>query len=351
MKKIVKKLLLTSLLFSAAIIPAKTHASFFNWATLSNGIAKIGNKTANLLITNSSKAFDFLKNHPIAAGATALGIVFGLYKLRSNRQPKQLNHAHLEARDNLEEIQPKLTFLQMIKNNQVKEVEQALLKEEADVNQDENGNPPLIVAVSLENIELATLLIEHNANVNRQDRYGHTALMEAVSLKNIELATLLIEHNANVNLQDFKNRTALMRAAERENIKLATLLIEHNADVSRQDRYGRTALMRAAERGNEKLATLLIEHNADVNRQDHFGQTALMEATKINNKNVVKLLLENGANPDAQAFLHPVTAYDLGDSGIKNIIATFKRQELQKIPILNDLLPTDLVKLTADFTY
>ncbi|MGB8367216.1 MAG: ankyrin repeat domain-containing protein, partial [Candidatus Babeliales bacterium] len=119
-------------------------------------------------------------------------------------------------------------------------------------------------------------------------------------------------------------------AVSLENIELATLLIEHNANVNRQGRHGRTALMEASERGNAKLATLLIKHKADVNPQDNFGETALMGAAQRYNKDIVKLLLENGANPDAQTFFPPVTAYDLGDDGIKNIIATFKRQELQK---------------------
>jgi ankyrin repeat protein len=178
---------------------------------LSNGIAKIGNKTANLLITNSSKALNFLKNHPVAAGATVLGIVFGLYKLRSNRQPKQLNHAHLEARDNLEEIQPKLTFLQMIKNNQVKEVEQALLKEEADVNQqDELGlTTPLISAVYLENIEIVELLLKNGADPNFQsNNNGWTALLTAAATNNLDIVKLLLQNGANPDMQTAKHQTA-----------------------------------------------------------------------------------------------------------------------------------------------
>jgi hypothetical protein len=50
------------------------------------------------------------------------------------------------------------------------------------------------------------------------------------------------------------------------------------------------------------------------------------------------------------------TAYDLGNDEIKKIIAEFKQQKLQEIEtILNDptisQLPTDLVKLIAEFTY
>jgi ankyrin repeat protein len=339
MKKIVKKLLLTSLLFSAAIIPEKAHASFFNWTTLSNGIAEIGSKTANLLITNSSKALNFLKNHPVVAGATALGIVFGLYKLRSNRQQRQLNHDH---------------FLRMIKKNQVEKVKKVLLKGKVDINQqDELGlTTPLISAVYLENIEIVELLLKNGADPNLKDCYDETALTIAVK-KNIKLATLLIEHKADVNGE------ALMHATGYGNIESVVLLIEHKADVNRQDHFGETALMNAARNGNEKLTTLLIEHNANLNLQDNYGQTALMNAAQINNAAEVTLLLQNGANPDLEGFCKfdepdvskRVTAYDLGNNEIKEIIAAFKRQELQKITTLNKLLPTDLVKLTAEFTY
>lgn len=84
MKKILTKLLLISLLFSA-VMPAKVQASFFSWATLSKSAATIGSNTINWLTANCGNIFNFLKKHPVAAGVAALGISFALYKLRASR--------------------------------------------------------------------------------------------------------------------------------------------------------------------------------------------------------------------------------------------------------------------------
>jgi hypothetical protein len=84
MKKIVKKLLLASLFFSAAIIPTEAHANFFSWDIFRNKTTKIGNTATNFLITNSRKTFYLLQKYP----DTIPVLFLILFKIRIN-EPKQ----------------------------------------------------------------------------------------------------------------------------------------------------------------------------------------------------------------------------------------------------------------------
>ncbi len=186
MKKMLKKILLISLLFSATV-PATMQANF-NWTTLSNGAAKIGSKTVNWLTTNSGKAFSLLRNYPVVTMGAVAVIAFAWYKLKSAKQQRELNL--LEAREN---------------NRNIEEIRQALAKEEADVNQQDefSGKTLLMKSVGTGNLELVQSLITKNADPNLQCNKGRTALMNAA----------LVAKNANYsgNVEKQENTKNIIR--------------------------------------------------------------------------------------------------------------------------------------------
>ena len=63
-------------------------------------------------------------------------------------------------------------------------------------NKDEDGNTLLILCAKNGLTQLASLLIENGADVNKQNNKGNTALHYAISLKHFTLADLLAKHNA-----------------------------------------------------------------------------------------------------------------------------------------------------------
>ena len=73
----------------------------------------------------------------------------------------------------------------------------SFVSEKIDINtKDEDGNTLLILCAKNGLINLASLLLENGADVNKQNNKGNTALHYAISLNHFILADLLAKHNA-----------------------------------------------------------------------------------------------------------------------------------------------------------
>jgi len=85
----------------------------------------------------------------------------------------------------------------------------------------DNGSTPLIYAIRKENsddpsLDLAQLLLDHGADVNKASKSGYTPLMAAAEMKypsrknqRLQIARLLIDSGADINAQDQAGNTAL----------------------------------------------------------------------------------------------------------------------------------------------
>ena len=106
--------------------------------------------------------------------------------------------------------------------------------------------------------EVATLLLDHGAQVDFQASHGgHTALMWAIEEGHYEVAELLPECGAQVDLQDSDGRTALMWAVKKHEANTVRLLIQHKASIDIQTKRGETALDLARENSLTDIAELL----------------------------------------------------------------------------------------------
>ena len=93
--------------------------------------------------------------------------------------------------------------------------------------------------------------------VNASDGSGWTALRIATRLSRIDVARLLLDKGADVNRQDplFKE-TVLHCTARRNNIEVARLLIDNGADINKQNCNNETPLD-VARTGSEVERLLL----------------------------------------------------------------------------------------------
>lgn len=90
---------------------------------------------------------------------------------------------------------------------------QFLLDKNADINYQFKGNTPLIAAISQKRNEVAKLLIEKGADINKTN--DATPLMHAINTKNNEISQLLIQSDQlNVHAVDKRGWTAFMFAQE-----------------------------------------------------------------------------------------------------------------------------------------
>lgn len=109
--------------------------------------------------------------------------------------------------------------------------------------------------------------ISEGGDVNFQDDRGLTAL---TVVEKREIAKILLDNNADINKKGRDGYTPLMMAVRRENINLIEFFIENNADLDMYDPEGNTALIIAAKNHKDDIFELLLKNGADpsINNED-----------------------------------------------------------------------------------
>lgn len=176
---------------------------------------------------------------------------------------------------------------------------------------------PLLYAAREGNLDMARILLDAGAEINRPAANGTSPLVVAIVNNHIGLAMYLVERGADVNLADrFHVRGPLFAAVERRNpdytrdtpppvedardpMALIELLLERGADPNLQTNTtpfrgfyqvsanwanfdGQTPFLRAALSGDVTLMRLLLKYGADPRITTYDGATPLMAAAGIN---------------------------------------------------------------------
>ncbi|MEP7311598.1 MAG: ankyrin repeat domain-containing protein [Pseudomonadota bacterium] len=167
------------------------------------------------------------------------------------------------------------------------QVAKVLLDAGADIEKaDADGVTPLLMAILNGNLPLAQTLIARGASVKVSDWYGQTPLWSAVDLRNRDVAgpardngvdraaalaliTTLLDKGADPNI-----RTKEYPPQRRWITRLGSL--------SWVDFTGQTPFLRAALAGDVQVMQLLLAHRADPNIATFNGTTPLMAAAGVN---------------------------------------------------------------------
>jgi len=217
---------------------------------------------------------------------------------------------------------------------------------------DPEGVTPLLMAITNFHFDLAALLVEKGANVNKWDWWGRTPLYAVVDLNTVPhggrpdrpsldqttsltLIELLLTAGANPNAQlklfppyravgpdrgaDMMltiGATPLLRAAKAGDAPAISLLLKHGANPDLANLYGMTPIMAAAGIGSNEIDTrgrfktqseavasieLLVKAGAHVNAHEtRLGQTALHGAAFWGWDDVVKCLVAHEADLNAK---------------------------------------------------
>jgi hypothetical protein len=107
---------------------------------------------------------------------------------------------------------------------------------------------------------------------------GTTALIAAVQGNHVDVAKLLVQAGADVNRQDDAKQSAFLIAAGEGNLELLRLMLGKGADVHRTDGAGGTVLIRAAARGHVDTVKALLKTPVKLDHVNLAGRTALLEA-------------------------------------------------------------------------
>src|SRR6266850_376569 len=196
----------------------------------------------------------------------------------------------------------KLTPLHLALQQGHLEVAQILVEHDADAAaQTKDGRSPVHLVSHEGHVELARLmLIKQGAIVETQTKDGETPLHLASQRGHVELARLLLEHHANIEAQTKNGEWPLYLASQQGNMEVVRLFLEHGADVAVQTKDGETPLHLASWQGDVELARLLFEHGANVAAQAKDGKTPLHLASNWGHVELARLLIEHGADVTAQ---------------------------------------------------
>lgn len=127
--------------------------------------------------------------------------------------------------------------------------------------------------------------------VNCVDSRMKTPLHLAVSHNRLPLATMLLDHKADVKARSDGDWTVLHNACMQGPYSLVSLLIERGADANAELLNGRTPLHIAAETGNEEAARcLLAQPHIKRAIKDRFGNTPLLIAAQHEKRNIAEML-------------------------------------------------------------
>ncbi|XP_063131779.1 ankyrin repeat and SOCS box protein 14 isoform X1 [Rattus norvegicus] len=190
-----------------------------------------------------------------------------------------------------------------------------------------NGETPLFLAVSSSLLENAHFLLLNGCDPNAKNFEGNSPLLTELRTKpralhllavlkdSYDMATLLINHGANVNLRCANERTALHEAAKLGRQDMVKLMLSSGANPDARSSYGFTPLALAAQGGHTETMQLLLQKGADVHSQASDSSSVLLEAVRGGDPDSVSLLLEYGADaniPKSSGHLPIHVAADKG---------------------------------------
>lgn len=122
-----------------------------------------------------------------------------------------------------------------------------------------DGFPLLALAAYFGQEKIVELLLSKGAGPNQKasNPMQIAPIHAAVAIQNIPIAKLLLEHQADVNQAQMEGIRPIHSAVHRANKELTELLIQHGADVELKTDDGRTALDIAVQEGHEELKGVL----------------------------------------------------------------------------------------------
>ena len=153
----------------------------------------------------------------------------------------------------------------------------------------------LLKAAESGDLEMISLLINSNAEVNMIDSKGRTPLHLATEKSHLEIISMLVLYGADTDIADNKGVTPLYMAVQQNNSEIVSALIDANAEIDKSNNQGLSPLFVAAQNDYLEVLSLLINAKAEVDKSNNYGETPLYIASKNGHYEIVRLLIVSGA--------------------------------------------------------
>lgn len=142
---------------------------------------------------------------------------------------------HLEAGNNVNHIiKGEGTLLQVASKKKNAKLIKLLLSSGADPNliSKADDQPPLTLAIRLDNLEILDLLIEKGADINGEDSLGHTPLFKTLRPDRPNTRKYLIDKGANIDKSLPNGISAVIKATSIRNFSAIAQLVDNNASIN-----------------------------------------------------------------------------------------------------------------------
>ena len=155
-------------------------------------------------------------------------------------------------------------------------------------------NVSLFIAIGNNDSKLTKKALENGADANANFSCGITPLM-SIENDNIWIAKLLVQHNANILAVSDNGYTPLIANASVGHIRVVNYLLTmilHTPEINHQNNEGWSALHFAAKNGYVSIIEGLISNNANVEIRNNKNFTPLMLAILENEIEAAKAILK-----------------------------------------------------------
>lgn len=155
-----------------------------------------------------------------------------------------------------------------------------------DVQEEHNGDTPLIAACRQGDQRTVKYLLENKADIHRANKKKRTCV-HYVSRKTFSLLDyLMIAILMPVLLLGY----FLMLQKQRHNAALMEVLLKANGNVNAIDQQGNTALHYACQRKKHRLVPLLLRWKAKTNLRNKDGETPMDIAKRLRFNKIIVML-------------------------------------------------------------
>lgn len=201
-----------------------------------------------------------------------------------------------------------------------------------------NGMLPLTVAVQARNESLIKILLDRNADVDKETRDGRrmTALqMACIYICEPATAERFISISKKL-FDQYKGDGLLHIACMNGNDEIVRQLLLARLDIDARRMDGTTPLFLSVGHGNISTTELLLENGANVSAKDNFGHNVAHVAASGGLKSLCEILLRTEVNWTDGA------SHEIGGTWLQSVTPLHLAAFYDHIPVVNFLLDNKL---------
>jgi len=155
---------------------------------------------------------------------------------------------------------------------------------------DKRGNTGLHWAVRYAQARVICLLVDkYSANVNAQNADGETPLHISIREGRADIATYLLQNNADANIAALDGTYPLHSAVASGRLELAQLLVKYGAWLECEDMEAETPLFYAVRENQLSMVEWLLRGGASAEHKNEDGETVFTFAREVGSPTLIKL--------------------------------------------------------------